>query len=212
MVCVLSGIMKRHLMLFMALMAAPVAFADTDTAEDTPATEAVSATPTVAEMLAEVEYLTKVKPKKKVSVYYILRSHSKCGFCRQITPDLIAAYKAMKGKGAEIILLSGDADVAEAEKWAKEAGMTYPIVTNATMSHVTVPGGGSGGYPNISVVTADGTVLDGASGASKCKELVADWKSFVKDAKKAEKTKKAAAKKAAKAKKKAAAEELAEEE
>ena len=124
MVCVPSGIMKRHLMLFMALMAAPVAFADTDTAEDTPATEAVSATPTVAEMLAEVEYLTKVKPKKKVSVYYILRSHSKCGFCRQITPDLIAAYKAMKGKGAEIILLSGDADVAEAEKWAKEAGMT----------------------------------------------------------------------------------------
>lgn len=191
-------------------MTAPVAFAEAT--EDAVAVENVTETPTVPEMLAEVEYLTKVKPKKKVSVYYILRSHSKCGFCRQITPDLIAAYKAMKGKGAEIILLSGDADVAEAEKWAEDAGMTYPIVTNATTSYVKVPGGGSGGYPNISVVTADGTVLDGASGASKCKELVADWKSYVKDTKKAEKAKKAAAKKAAKAKKKAAAEEVAEEE
>ena len=204
--------MKRYLMLFLALMAAPVAFADTDAVADKPATEEVSATPTISDMLSKVDYLTKAKPKKKkVYVYYILRSHSKCGYCRQITPDLIAAYKAMKGKGAEIILLSGDSDVKVAEDWAKEAGMTYPIVTNDTTSHVTVPGGGSGGYPNISVVTEDGTVLDGGSGASKCKELVADWKSFVKDAKKEEKAKKTAAKKAAKAKKKAAAEEAEEE-
>ena len=203
--------MKHYIMLFLALMASPLAFAETEAVADAAATEEVSATPTIPEMLSEVEYLTKAKPKKKVSVYYILRSHSKCGFCRQITPDLIAAYKAMKGKGAEIILLSGDSDVKVAEKWAKDAGMTYPIVTNATTSHVKVSGSGSGGYPNITVVTADGTVLDGGSGASKCKELVADWKSFVKDAKKEEKAKKAAAKKAAKAKKKAAAEEAEEE-
>lgn len=207
--------MKRYLMLFLALMAAPVVFADTDAdtdaVADAPATEEVSATPTIPDMLSEVEYLTKAKPKKKVYVYYILRSHSKCGFCRQITPDLIAAYKAMKGKGAEIILLSGDSDVEVAEEWAKEAGMTYPIVTNATTSHVNVPSGGSGGYPNITVVTADGTVLDNASGASGCKELVGKWKGFVKDAKKEEKAKKTAAKKAAKAKKKAAAEEAEEE-
>ena len=89
--------------------------------------------------------------------------------------------------------------------------MTYPIVTNATTPHVNVPSGGSGGYPNITVVTADGTVLDNASGASGCKELVGKWKGFVKEAKKEEKAKKTAAKKAAKAKKKAAAEEAEEE-
>ena len=203
--------MKHYIILFLALMASPLAFAETEAVADAAATEEVSATPTIPEMLEEVEYLTKAKPKKKVSVYYILRSHSKCGFCRQITPDLIAAYKAMKGKGAEIILLSGDSDVEVAEKWAKDAGMTYPIVTNATTSHVKVSSGGSGGYPNITVVTVDGTVLDGASGASGCKELLGNWKSFVKEAKKAEKAKKASAKKAAKSKKKAAAEAADEE-
>ena len=200
--------MKRYLLLCVALFTAPVVFADADVAADTPAAETKAATPTVPEMLKEVKYLTKNKPKKKASVYFILRSHSKCGFCRKITPDLITAYKAMKGKGAEIIMLSGDSDISVAKEWAKSDGMTYPIVTNDTIAAVTVPSGGSGGTPNISVVTADGTVLEGASGASGCTGLVNRWKEFVKEAKSAEKAQKAAAKKAAKAaKKKAAAEE-----
>ena len=202
---VLSGIMKRYLLLFLALFAAPVVFADTEVAEDTPAADTAAATRTVSEMLDGVTYLTKTKPKKKASVYFILRSHSKCGFCRKITPDLVAAYKAMKGKGAELILLSGDADTDVAKEWAKSAGMNYPIITNDTIAGVTVPSGGSGGFPNISVVTADGTVLEGASGASGCVGLVERWKDFVKDAKKAKKAQKSAAKKAAKASKKKAA-------
>ena len=186
------------MMMGVTLSVAPMAYAQDATVE---ATTEEAETPSIADMLAEVEFLTKAKPKKKVSVYSMLRSHYNCGFCRKITPDLITAYKAMKGKGAEIILLSADSDVKVAEDWAKEAGMTYPIVTNATTDKVKVPAGGSGGYPNITVVSADGNVLDNASGATACTELVKRWKEFVKDTKKAEKAKKTAAKKAAKAKK-----------
>lgn len=198
--------MIRKLALSVMLLSAPLAFADT---EDTaPAAAEAAAEPTIAEMLENVEYLTKAKPKpKKTCVYFILRSHYNCGYCRQIAPDLVAAHKTMKGKGAEIILLSGDSDTKVAEDWAKEVKMTYPIVTNATTSHVKVKAGGSGGYPNITVVNSEGKVLDDGSGATKCKELVNNWKAFVKEEKKAAKAQKAAAKKAAKAKKKAAAEE-----
>ena len=174
--------------------------AEVETTETTEATETVS----VPDMLKEVKFLTKAKPKKKVSVYFILRSHSKCGFCRKITPEMNELYKAMKGKGAELIMLSGDSDLKVAKEWATEAEMSYPIVTQETAGAITVPAGGSGGTPNIVAVTADGTVLENGSGASACTRIAGSWKELVKDAKKSAK---AAAKKA-KATKDAEAEEL----
>ena len=206
--------MKRFLALATLMMAAaPLTISPVMADTDAPATEAAetpaateAATPSVADMLAEVEYLTKAKPKKKAVVYFFLRSHANCGFCRKITPDLIELYKAMKGKGAELIMLSGDSDLDVAKKWAKEAGMTYPIVTNATIGAVKFPAGGSGGFPNVIAVTADGKALENTSGASGCTNLIGNWKDLVKEAKAEKKAAKAAAKKAAKARKKAAAE------
>ena len=199
------------LMLGAIIIAPNAALADSTTAVDTSAKAVESATETntedtvsVAKMLSEVEYLTKAKPKKKAEVYFFLRSHANCGFCRKITPELIALYKAMKGKGAELIMLSGDSDLEVAKKWAKEAGMTYPIVTNATIGAVKFPAGGSGGFPNVVAVTADGKALENTSGASGCTKLIGNWKELVKDAKAEKKAAKAAAKKAVKARKKAA--------
>jgi thiol-disulfide isomerase/thioredoxin len=212
--------MKRFLalatlMLGAAILTATPALADTDApateATETPAaaesTEA--ATVSVADMLSEVEYLTKAKPKKKAVVYFFLRSHAKCGFCRKITPELITLYKAMKGKGAELIMLSGDSDLEVAKKWAKEAGMTYPIITNATIGAIKFPAGGSGGSPNVVAVTADGKTIENTSGASGCTKLIGNWKELVKEAKAEKKAAKAAAKKAKKKAK--AAEEAAED-
>ncbi len=189
------------MMLGAAFFAPSNVYAQDEVAAETETTEEKAVT--VPGMLAKVEYVTKAKPKKKVSVYFILRSHSKCGFCRKIVPDMNEHYKAMKGKGAELIMLSGDSELKVAKKWAKEAEMTYPIVTNATAGKVQVPSGGSGGTPNIVAVTTDGTVIKGVSGASACTELVASWKELVKEAKAEQKNKKAAAKKAKNAKKKA---------
>ena len=187
--------------------------AEEATEETTEQVETVS----IPDLVKEAEYVTKVKPKKKASVYFFLRSHSRCGFCRKIVPEMNALYKEMKNKGAEVIMLNGDPDAEKAATWAKEMDITIPMVTPETCGPIAavVPAGGSGGSPNITAVMADGTRLEGVSGAIKCPELVGSWKDMVKDAKKAEaEKKKAEAKKAKKSKnkkkksKKAASEEL----
>lgn len=157
-------------------------------------------TVSIPDLVKEAEYVTKVKPKKKASVYFFLRSHSRCGFCRKIAPQMNDLYKEMKNKGAELIMLNGDPDAEKAAAWAKEMDITIPMVTPESCGPIAavVPAGGSGGSPNITAVMADGTRLDGVSGASKCPELVGTWKDMVKEAKKAE----AQARKAKKSKKK----------
>lgn len=203
--------MKRILfitsLMFGALICAPCSVLAQDEAPEIEATDKGAAeeekTVTIPDMLAKVEYLTKAKPKKKAVVYFILRSHSKCGPCRAAAPQLVPIYKEMKGKGAELIMLSGDSDIDTAKKWADEAGMNYPIVTNETISEVSVPAGGSGGTPNVVAVMADGTVIEGVSGYKKVPVLVGEWKELVKQAKKDMKAK-AKAKKTKKAKKKVA--------
>ena len=196
--------MKKLLMLLCGLVVATGLLAspamgqeeDTDTTAET---QQVS----IPELLEKVKYVTKVKPKKKAYVYIFLRSHAKCGFCRKITPDMNKLYKEMKGKGCELIMLNGDPNTEAAKDWAKESDITIPMITPETTSGISavVPGGGSGGTPNVMAVMADGTQIEGASGASGSTTLVATWKDMVKDAKKAEKEKKAEARKAKKAKK-----------
>lgn len=159
----------------------------------------------IPDLLKEVEYVTKEKPRKKAYVYYFLRSHSKCGPCQVVIPSMNEAYAEMKNKGAVIIMLNCDTDTATAKKWAEEKNITIPMITPETAGVIAskVPGGGTGGTPNIMAVTADGEQLEGTSGYKKCPDLVGTWKDMVKDAKKAEAKKKAdAAKDKKKSKKK----------
>ncbi|MBR5331221.1 MAG: redoxin domain-containing protein [Akkermansia sp.] len=195
--------MKAFMILFGSLFCLGTLLPAQDVAED--ATEEVTEqveTVSIPDMVKEAKYVTKVKPKKKAYVYYFLRSHSRCGFCRKIVPQMNELYKEMKNKGAEVIMLNGDPDTEKAAAWAKEMDITIPMVTPESCGPIAavVPGGGSGGSPNVTAVMADGTRLDGVSGASKCPELVGSWKDMVKEAKKAEAEKKAEAKKAKKAK------------
>ena len=188
-------------------------------AQDTDEEEQEEKVVTIPDMLKEVEYVTKVKPKKKAVIYYFLRSHSKCGPCVALTGANNEAYKEMKGKGAELIMLNGDANTDAAKAWADKAGMIFPVITPETKDKVKVPSGGSGGTPNMVVVTADGTVLTHTSGMVKCKSLLSEWKNLVKDGKKAERekrkeaeAKKKAAKKKAKKKKSKPVDDAPEEE
>ena len=174
----------------------------------------------IPDLLKEVEYVTKEKPRKKAYVYYFLRSHSKCGPCQAVIAPLNNLYAEMKNKGAVIIMLNGDADTETAKKWAEEKNITFPMITPDTAGVIgaKVPAGGSGGTPNIMAVMADGEQIEGTSGYSKCPTLVGTWKDMVKEAKKAEARKKADAakakkkkgkkKKAKKAKKAAAEDEI----
>lgn len=193
--------MKKIIVIFssLLLMTAPL-HAQEEAIEEQSAETSIS----IPDLLKEVKFVTKVKPKKKAYVYYFLRSHSRCGFCRTITPNMNEAYKEMKNKGAEIIMINCDPNTEAAEKWAKDTDIQIPMITPESHSPVSsvVPSSGSGGTPNITVVMADGEKIDGDSGATRCKELVTTWKELVKEAKKAESKKKAEAKKAAKNKKK----------
>lgn len=176
---------------------------DTDTEAETEQVETIS----IPELVSKAEFVTKVKPGKKAVVYYFLRSHARCGFCRHIVPQMNELYKEMKGKGAELIMLNGDPNTETAKKWAAESDIQIPMITPESGGSIAsvVPGGGTGGSPNVMAVMADGTQIEGTSGASKCPALVGTWKDMVKEARKAERTKAAAQKKAkakAKAKKK----------
>ncbi len=176
--------------MWLGFMTMPL-FAQEPSEEDAAEEQTVS----VADMLREVKYATKVKPKKKAYVYFFVRSHSGCGPCRALVPQCIARYKEMKGKGAELIMLNCGKSAETAKAWAEEAEMTYPVITPETVGQVKVPAGGSGGTPNIVAVTASGELLEGTSGTSKCTAMLENWKDFVKDAKKAEKERKAQEKK-----------------
>lgn len=194
-------IMKAFMIMFGSLFCLGTLVHAQDVAEEaTEQTTEQVETVSIPDLVKEAEYVTKVKPKKKAVVYFILRSHSRCGFCRKIVPQMNELYKEMKNKGAELIMLNGDPDAEKAAAWAKEMDITIPMVTPESCGPIAavVPAGGSGGSPNITAVMADGTRLDGVSGASKCPELVGSWKDMVKEAKKAE----AQARKAKKSKKK----------
>ena len=157
----------------------------------------------ITDLLKEVKYVTKEKPRKKAHVYYFLRSHSKCGPCQAVIAPLNNLYAEMKNKGAVIIMLNSDADTETAKKWAEDKQIAFPMITPDTAGIIgaKVPAGGSGGTPNIMAVTADGEQIEGTSGYTKCPTLVGTWKDMVKDAKKAEARKKAEAAKAKKKKK-----------
>ena len=205
--------MKTLMIMFGSLFCLGTLVPAQDVAEEaTEQTTEQVETVSIPDLVKEAEYVTKVKPKKKASVYFFLRSHSRCGFCRKIAPQMNDLYKEMKNKGAELIMLNGDPDAEKAAAWAKEMDITIPMVTPESCGPIAavVPAGGSGGSPNITAVLADGTRLEGVSGASKCPELVGTWKELVKEARKAEaQTRKAkTSKKKKKKSKKAASDEL----
>lgn len=203
--------MKKLLTLFGAwfllggLVAPLHAQEEENAAAETEASEEQAEVVSIPDMLKDVKYVTKEKPKKKASVYFFLRSHSKCGPCQAVIAPMNNLYAEMKNKGAVIIMLNGDADTETAKKWADEKNIAFPMITPDTAGVIgaKVPAGGSGGTPNIMAVMADGEQIEGISGYSKCPELVGNWKEMVKEAKKAEAKKKAEARKAAKKTKKA---------
>lgn len=203
--------MKKLLTLFGAwfllggLVAPLHAQEEENVAAETEASEEQVEVVSIPDMLKDVKYVTKEKPKKKASVYFFLRSHSKCGPCQAVIAPMNNLYAEMKNKGAVIIMLNGDADTETAKKWADEKNIAFPMITPDTAGVIgaKVPAGGSGGTPNIMAVMADGEQIEGISGYSKCPELVGNWKEMVKEAKKAEAKKKAEARKAAKKTKKA---------
>ncbi len=142
---------------------------------------------TVPASLVDREYVTKSKPDLKAKVYFIYQSRYMCPNCVAEAPAIVAAYKKMKGKGAELVMLNVDADVETAEKWAKKAKMRFPIVSPTDRSGIPFPHTGSNKLPCMVALDADGNKLGQASGLEVAEFLSSNWKQYVKDQKKKEK-------------------------
>lgn len=136
--------------------------------------------------LENAKYITDVRPDADAKVYYLLKSHSACGFCVHHTPELIKIYKQMRGKGAELILLNCDPTDAKALAWAEKAGMNYPVVAPNDAKKVPffidLSSGPPPPPPLMIVVTPEGKRL-AQGGGPQTSKLLENWKDYVKQAK-----------------------------
>lgn len=144
------------------------------------------------------------KLNTKAKVFFLYQSRSTCGICVAEAPELVKAYKSMKGKGAELVMLNIDANKEEAAKWAKRDKMKFPIIAPGKWQGVPFPYAGEGLLPVMVALDANGNKL-GEANANKVAAFVQDWKKFVREYEKEER-------KAAKAAKKAAQEDSKEQE
>ncbi len=146
--------------------------------------------PSVPASLQDRQYITKARPDAKAKVYFIYQSRYMCPTCVAEAPAIVAVYKKMKGKGAELVMLNVDADDETAAKWARKAKMRFPIVSPTDRSGIPFPHTGSSKLPCMVALDAHGNKLGEASGAEVAEFLSANWKNFVKDIKKTEATEK----------------------
>ena len=161
----------------------PCAFAKKDKTEEVSAADL----PAVPASLVDRKYVTKTTPDLEAKVYFIYQSRYMCPNCVKEAPEIVAAYKKMKGKGAELVMLNVDSDEETAAKWAKKAKMRFPIVAPGDRSGIPFPHEGRGSLPCMVALDADGNKLGQADGLEVAQFLSDNWKKFVKEEKKQEK-------------------------
>lgn len=148
--------------------------------------------PAVPAALKGKDFVLPAKLNTKAKVYFIYQSRSTCSICVAEAPAVADAYKRMKGKKAELVMLNIDADKKVAAKWAKDAKMKFPIVAPGEHAGVPFPyeitGEAQMLLPQMVAVDAEGNKLGQANG-SNVAAFVRDWKKVVKEYEKGEKKK-----------------------
>ena len=163
--------------------------------------------PAVPASLVNKEFVNGAKLNTKAKVYFIYQSRSACGICVMECPAIVDAYKGMKGKDAELVMLNIDQNKEIAAKWAKDSKMKFPVVAPHDANGVPFPYTGGGTLPCMVALDAEGNKL-GEAGGKDVAAFVGDWKKIVRDYKKEEKK---AAREAAKEKKSADTDSESEE-
>ncbi len=160
----------------------PSTYAEPETTEET--TEELAAVPAA---LKDRRYVTKARPKLDAKVYFIYQSRYRCGICVAEAPAIVAAYKKMKGKGAELVMLNVDQDDKTAADWAKKAKMKFPIVSPTDRGDIPFPYTGGRTLPCMVAVDVYGNKLGEANGSNVAEFLQSNWKKYLKEIKKEEK-------------------------
>lgn len=186
--------------------------------EEESSTEQLEAIPQV---LANAQYVNKVKPNLKAKIYFVYQSRSACIICVKEAPTLVKEYKRMKRKGCEMVMLNIDKTPEDAEKWVKKAKMTFPVMSPSMCMSSGMPWPYTGRplLPCMVAMTPDGTKIGEACGPD-VSGFVKSWRKLLREIEKeeakqaaAEAREKAKAEKAAgKKKKKSRADEETDEE
>lgn len=124
--------------------------------------------------------LVQGKVNAKAKVFYLLLASCQDEVCREYGAGLGKIYREMKGKEAELILLSKDAP-SHALKWAKNCGLRCPILPAGKRSDkLPFPYTGEHLPPMLVALDAEGRKLAEAN-AERIILLLHDWKKLVHD-------------------------------
>lgn len=162
-------------------------------AQEESSTESLALVP---QALQDAKYVNKAKPNLKAKLYFIYQSRSTCGICVAEAPTLVKEYRKMKARGCEMVMLNVDRSPEDAEKWAKKAKMTFPVMSPTMSMSSGIPWTYSGKplLPCMIAVTPDGTKIAEAGGPD-VSDFVKGWKKLLRDIEKEEAKKNAAEKK-----------------
>lgn len=123
--------------------------------------------PSVPSAIREKKLVSSAKLDTKAKVYFIYQSRSTCGICVAEIPAILKSYEEMKGRGAEIVMLNIDKDLATAEAWVKKANITFPVVAPKDHQNIPFPyswGEGTNLLPIMVALDAHGNKLGQANG------------------------------------------------
>lgn len=111
----------------------------------------------------------------KAKVYYLLSANSQDEVCLEYGAAIAKLYRAMKGKGAELILLSKESP-ASVLKWAKKVGLRCPVLPDSKRSaKLPFPYIGEHIPPYLVALDAEGRKLSEANHLHVL-TLLSEWK------------------------------------
>ncbi|MDO5449582.1 MAG: TlpA disulfide reductase family protein [Akkermansia sp.] len=171
--------MKKHtffyLMMALGLCLATPAAYSADSKDKTE--EAAPATSAVGKAIEEITFITDKRPSTSAKYYIYLQSASWCGPCNAEMPHVVKAYKAMKGKKVELILVGSDKTEDEAKGFMKKYKADFPCILKSDPQARKLPGfKPASGIPNAAVVDAEGKEIVNTHAG----EVIKNWKKYTK--------------------------------
>lgn len=137
--------------------------------------------PAVVQALKKFKMITG-KPNANAEFYIYLYSASWCGYCRECMPVAVEQYKQMRRtRKVEIILICGDKSEAEAKDYVRSSKYKFPTMMFSELQATKfrgLPGCGMPGFPALSVVAKDGTMIANVVGAAQVKNILENWKTY----------------------------------
>lgn len=135
----------------------------------------------VVQALKKFQMVTS-KPNSNAEYYIYLYSASWCGYCRECMPVAVEQYKQMRRtRKVEIILICGDKSEPEAKDYVRSSKCKFPTMMFSELQATKfngLPGCGMPGFPALSVVAKDGTMIANVVGAAQVKNILENWKAY----------------------------------